>query len=253
MTKGVHFLMRRTTSPSWTAGAPSPIRTLSRSPAAKSEQSVTFDHCIIAAGATTRLLPGTSLSDRVVTYEEQIMTDDRRRRSSSPVRERSAWIRVRDGQLRRRRDDRGVLDRMVPLRTSRSPRTREAVQEARRQGSDGHQGRVDHDSGDRVSHRVTGRRGDPQVLECRQGAAGNRIRPADGGLRAGQNRIRAHRAGRDQDRRLHATACPHLLDRGLHGEVDVAHLAEAQGIVAAETIAGAETIAIDYSMVPRAT
>ena len=37
-------------------------------------QTLTFDHCIIATGATTRLLPGTSLSERVVTYEEQIMS-----------------------------------------------------------------------------------------------------------------------------------------------------------------------------------
>ena len=36
---------------------------------------MTFDNCIIAAGATTRLLPGTQLSERVVTYEEQILTD----------------------------------------------------------------------------------------------------------------------------------------------------------------------------------
>ena len=35
---------------------------------------MTFDNCIIATGATTRLLPGTALSERVVTYEEQIMT-----------------------------------------------------------------------------------------------------------------------------------------------------------------------------------
>jgi dihydrolipoamide dehydrogenase len=33
----------------------------------------------------------------------------------------------------------------------------------------------------------------------------------------------------------------------------LAHLAEAQGIVAAEAIAGAETIEIDYDMAPRAT
>ena len=33
----------------------------------------------------------------------------------------------------------------------------------------------------------------------------------------------------------------------------LAHAAEAMGIVAAETIAGAETMAIDYVMVPRAT
>ena len=33
----------------------------------------------------------------------------------------------------------------------------------------------------------------------------------------------------------------------------LAHTAEAQGVVAAETIAGAETMAINYDMVPRAT
>src|SRR6185312_3877401 len=39
-------------------------------------ETVTFDHCIVAAGATTRLIPGTQLSDRVVTYEEQILTEE---------------------------------------------------------------------------------------------------------------------------------------------------------------------------------
>ena len=36
---------------------------------------VTFDHCIIATGASAKLLPGTSLSERVVTFEEQILSD----------------------------------------------------------------------------------------------------------------------------------------------------------------------------------
>ena len=38
-------------------------------------ETVTFAHCIIAAGATTKLLPGTSPRDRVVTYEELILTE----------------------------------------------------------------------------------------------------------------------------------------------------------------------------------
>src|SRR6476646_6800379 len=37
---------------------------------------LTFDNLIIATGATTRLIPGTSLSERVVTYEEQILDAD---------------------------------------------------------------------------------------------------------------------------------------------------------------------------------
>jgi dihydrolipoamide dehydrogenase len=36
---------------------------------------VTFGHCVIAAGASPRLLPGTSLSERVVTFESRILSD----------------------------------------------------------------------------------------------------------------------------------------------------------------------------------
>src|SRR5690606_22927818 len=39
------------------------------------EETITFDNAIIAAGATTKLLPGTSLSERVVTYEQQILSE----------------------------------------------------------------------------------------------------------------------------------------------------------------------------------
>ncbi len=39
-------------------------------------RTVTADNVIIAAGATTRLIPGTTLSDNVVTYEEQILDAD---------------------------------------------------------------------------------------------------------------------------------------------------------------------------------
>src|SRR5205814_462493 len=39
-------------------------------------ETIKFKHCIIAAGSTTRLIPGSQLSERVVTYEEQIMEDN---------------------------------------------------------------------------------------------------------------------------------------------------------------------------------
>ena len=41
-----------------------------------STEKLTCDKLIIATGATTRLIPGTSLSERVVTYEEQILDAD---------------------------------------------------------------------------------------------------------------------------------------------------------------------------------
>src|SRR5690606_18032284 len=39
-------------------------------------EQVTFDNAIIATGSSTKLVPGTSLSENVVTYEKLIMTRD---------------------------------------------------------------------------------------------------------------------------------------------------------------------------------
>src|SRR6185369_7832186 len=51
------------------------------------------------------------------------------------------------------------------------------------------------------------------------------------------------------------TNVPHIYAIGdVTGLLQLAHVAEAQGVVAAETIAGAETLALgDYRMMPRAT
>src|SRR4051812_20314493 len=73
--KGVHYLMKKnkiTEIDGWgTIKSPTEIE-VERDGAKTSH---TFDNLIVATGAKTRLIPGTSLSDRVVTYEEQILTD----------------------------------------------------------------------------------------------------------------------------------------------------------------------------------
>ena len=38
-------------------------------------ETIRFKNCILATGTTTRLIPGSTLGERVVTYEEQIMLD----------------------------------------------------------------------------------------------------------------------------------------------------------------------------------
>src|SRR3954465_9638601 len=75
MAKGVHFLMKKnkvTEIDGWASFVDD--HTFDVALNAGGNQTVTFDNVIIAAGAITRLLPGTQLSDRVVTYEEQILT-----------------------------------------------------------------------------------------------------------------------------------------------------------------------------------
>src|SRR5687767_6468328 len=75
--KGVHFLMKKngiTGLDGW--GTFTDDHTLDVTLNDGSSETVTFGSCIIAAGATTKLLPGTQLSERVVTYEEQILTEE---------------------------------------------------------------------------------------------------------------------------------------------------------------------------------
>ena len=50
------------------------------------------------------------------------------------------------------------------------------------------------------------------------------------------------------------TSAPHIYAIGdVTAKVQLAHVASAQGVIAAETIAGVETMPLDYPMMPRVT
>ena len=142
--KGVHFLMKKnkiTEIDGWgTLTGPQAIDVKDDD---GGTTSYTFDNLILATGATVRMLPGMQVSDNVVTYEEQILDenlprlDDHRR-----LRRDRRRVRLRDEELRRRRDDRGVP------RPDGADRGRgglqgaaQALQEARREGAAVDQGR----------------------------------------------------------------------------------------------------------------
>jgi len=73
--KGVHYLMKKNKIREVDGrGKFVDASTIEVALAEGGTETLTFDDVIIATGATTRLLPGTSLSERVVTYEEQILT-----------------------------------------------------------------------------------------------------------------------------------------------------------------------------------
>jgi len=77
MVKGIHFLMKKnkiTELNGW--GTFTDAHTIEVADDNGATQQVTFDDCIIAAGAITRMLPGTERSANVVTYEEQILAED---------------------------------------------------------------------------------------------------------------------------------------------------------------------------------
>ena len=142
--KGVHYLMKKnkiTEIDGWgTLTAPTGIDVKNSD---GDTTSYTFDNLIIATGARPAWSPAPPLSERVVTYEEQILDEDLPGSiviaGSGAIGVEFAYVLINFGV-----DVTIVefLDRMVPTEDAgRLQGAAQAVQEARRQGAALHQGR----------------------------------------------------------------------------------------------------------------
>ena len=258
MAKGVHFLMKKnkvTEIDGWATFVDD--HTFDVALNKGGNQSVTFDNVIIAAGATTRLLPGTKITDRVVTYEEQILTDELPGSmiiaGSGAIGTEFAYVLANYGV-----DVTIVefLDRMVPLEDPEI--SAELAKQYKKLGvklmTSTKVESID-DSGDKVKVTVSpAAGGDSTVLEADKVMQAIGFAPRTDGY--GLDKIGVEIGPRGAiaiDERMR-TNLPHVYAIGdVTGKLLLAHTAEAQGIVAAETIAGAETMPINYDMIPRAT
>ncbi len=257
--KGVHYLMKKNDITELEGHATfRDATTLQVQLASGGEEAVTFDHCILATGATTRLLPGTSLSDRVVTYEEQIMTEEL---PGSIIIAGAGAIGVEFAYVLA---NYGVevtiveyLDRLVPLEDAEV-----SAELAKRYKKLGVQvltsTRVDSiddsgEAGKKVVVTVT-RGEEQQTLEADKVMQAIGFAPRVEGYGLENTGVRlTDRKAVEIDEYMR-TNVPSILAIGdVTAKLMLAHNAEAMGIVAAETIAGAETMPIDYAMVPRAT
>jgi dihydrolipoamide dehydrogenase len=255
--KGVHFLMRKnkiTEINGW--GTFTDDHTLSVN-GSDGERSVTFDNAIISVGATTRLLPGTSLSERVVTYEEQILTDSL---PESIIIAGAGAIGVEFGYVMA---NYGVavtiveyLDRLVPLEDPEV--SAELARAYRKQGittMTSTKVETIDDSGDKVKVMVSpAAGGESKVLEADKVLQAIGFAPRTEGYGLDKTGVELTDRGAIAIDGLMRTNIPHIYAIGdCTAKLMLAHAAEAQGIVAAEAIAGAETIELDYDMIPRAT
>jgi dihydrolipoamide dehydrogenase len=257
MTKGVHFLMKKnkiTELDGW--GTFTDAKTIEVS-GGTFNGTVTFDNCIIAAGATTRLLPGTSLSERVVTYEEQIMTDNL---PESIIVAGAGAIGVEFAYVM---SNYGVkvtivefLDRMVPLEDAEvSAELAKAYKKLGVTVLTGTKVETIDDSGDKVKVTVSpAAGGDSKVLEADKVLQAIGFAPRTEGYGLENTGVALTQRGAiDIDDYMRTNVDGIYAIGDCTAKLMLAHLAEAQGIVAAEAIAGAETMPIDYDMVPRAT
>jgi dihydrolipoamide dehydrogenase len=256
--KGVHFLMKKnkiTEVDGW--GTLTGAKSMDVKTKDGDTEQLTFDNLIIATGATTRLIPGTSLSERVVTYEEQILDEQL---PSSIVIAGSGAIGVEFAYVMK---NFGVdvtivefLDRMVP--TEDAEISKELLKHYKKLGVKVMlKTKVESidDSGDKVKVTVSpADGGEQQVIETDKvlQAIGFSPRVEGFGIEAAgveltdRGAVAIDEFGRTNVENVYAIG-------DCTGKLMLAHTAEAMGVVAAETIAGAETMPVAFDFIPRAT
>jgi dihydrolipoamide dehydrogenase len=223
---------------------------------AENPVTVTFDNVIIATGSSTRLVPGTSLSKNVVTYEELILT---RELPESIIIAGAGAIGIEFGYVLK---NYGVDVTIVEFLPRALPNedvevSKEIEKQYKKLGVKIRTGtKVESivDDGSVVTVTVS-KDGTIEELKAAKVLQAIGFAPnVDGfGLdRVGVALTDSKAIGVTDYMR---TNVEHVYAIGdVTGLLQLAHVAEAQGVVAAETIAGAETLALgDYRMLPRAT
>src|SRR6476659_2209650 len=256
--KGVHFLMKKnkvTEIDGW--GTLPGAKSLDGKTKDGGTEQLTWDDLSIATGATARLIPGTSLSERVVTYEEQILDEHL---PDSIVIAGSGAIGVEFAYVMK---NFGVdvtivefLDRMVP--TEDAEVSKELLKHYKKLGVNvmlSTKVESIDDSGDKVKVTVSpANGGDQQVIETDKvlQAIGFAPRVEGFGLDAAGVKL-TDRGAIDIDEYGRTNIDGVYAIGDCTGKLMLAHTAEAQCIVAAEVIAGADTMPVAIDFIPRAT
>jgi dihydrolipoamide dehydrogenase len=256
--KGVHFLMKKnkiTEIDGW--GTLTSATGIDVKDSDGQTTGYTFDNLILATGATVRLVPGVELSDNVVTYEEQILTDEL---PGSIVIGGSGAIGVEFAYVMA---NFGVdvtivefLDRMVP--TEDADISKELLKHYKKLGvkvltSTAVKKVEDTGSGVKVTI-APAAGGDEQVIEADKFLAAFGFAPRVTGFGLEDIGVAVSERGAIEIDDYMRTNVDNVYAIGdCTGKMMLAHVAEAMGIVAAETINGAETMPVEYDFVPRAT
>ena len=253
--KGVHFLMKKnkiTEIDGWGTLTSPTSMTVEQD---GDTREVTFDKLIIATGAVTRMIPGVEVSKNVVTYEEQILDEEL---PGSIIIAGSGAIGVEFAYVMA---NFGVdvtivefLDRMVP--TEDADVSKELLKHYKKLGVKvmlGTKVESVEDTGDGVKVTVS-KDGNEQTLEADKllSAIGFAPRLEGYGLDAiGVETTDRGAIAIDEYCRTNVENVYAIGD--VTGKLMLAHVAEAQGIVAAEHMNGAETMPVEYDFIPRAT
>jgi dihydrolipoamide dehydrogenase len=257
LARGVQFLMKKNKIDSYDGwGSFTDPHTLEVRLNDDRTETIKFRHAIIAAGAVTALIPGTERSERVVTYEEQIMQDSL---PKSIIIAGAGAIGVEFSYVLH---NYGVqvtlveyLDRIVPLEDEEV--SAELHKQYEKMGVKimvGTKVEKIEDTGKNVKVTVTPPDGKAQTLEADKVMQAIGFKPRTEGYGLENTGVRLTERGAIDINDRMQTSVPHIYAIGdVTMKKALAHVAEAMGVIAAENIAGAETITLDYRMLPAAT
>lgn len=257
LVKGVQFLMKKNKIDTYNGwGTIQDKATVSVDLEDGKTEELKTKHLIIATGAETRLLPGTELSDHVITYLEAIMSDTLPESviiaGAGPIGMEFAYVMHSYGV------DVTIVEflpHLLPLEDEEV--SKEIEKQYKKLGIKFLVGtRVEgiEDTGDGVKVTVS-KDGETQVLEAAKAlqAIGFKPRTEGYGLENIEGLQLTERGAIEIDERM-ATNVEGVWAIGdVTAKLMLAHVGSAQGIIAAENIAGVETTTLDYVMMPRAT
>ncbi|GAB3598676.1 dihydrolipoyl dehydrogenase [Microbacterium tumbae] len=256
--KGIHFLMKKNKVTEYNGrGAFTGPKAISVAKADGTTEEVTFDSVIIATGSTVRLLPGVTLSENVVTYEEQILS---RELPESIVIVGAGAIGMEFAYVL---TNYGVkvtiiefLDRALP--NEDADVSKEIAKQYKNLGVDiltSTKVETIVDNGSSVTVAYTGKDGARASIEAGKVLMSVGFAPNVSGFGLENTGVQlTERGAIDIDDHMRTNVEGIYAIGDVTAKLQLAHVAEAQGVVAAETIGGAETQTLgDYRMMPRAT
>ncbi|KAA0960553.1 MULTISPECIES: dihydrolipoyl dehydrogenase [Microbacterium] len=256
--KGIHFLMKKNKVTEYDGrGTFTGPKAISVAKSDGSTEEVTFDNAIIATGSKVRLLPGVQLSDNVVTYEEQILSRELPKSivivGAGAIGMEFAYVMTNYGVKVTIIE---FLDRALP---NEDPDvSKEITKQYKNYGVDILTStKVESvvDNGSSVTVSYTGKDGQQTSIEADKVLMSVGFAPnVEGfGLEATGVKL-TERGAIDIDDHMRTNVEGIYAIGDVTAKLQLAHVAEAQGVVAAETIGGAETQTLgDYRMMPRAT
>ncbi len=257
LTKGVGFLMRKNKIEAHMGAAKITARdTVLVTDAEGKRSELRAANIIVATGARPAMIPGVEEDgEKILTYEAAILQE---KLPKSAVIIGSGAIGVEFATIW---NAYGVdvtvvemLPRIVPLEDEEI--SKELAKAFRKRGIKtltGHRVESITPAAGGVQVAVSGE-GGQQTLEAEQALVAIGFKPNSGGLGLEELGVSLDRRGFIQIDERMATSVPGIWAIGdVTGKLMLAHVASAQGIVAVENIAGAETITLNYEMMPRAT